>query len=348
MYLTVWLILMMILTVSMSSGKMTRKNGMAGCHKVHSLLERNISALWAKVNILSNPVHVHVHEVNIRDSRDLVDGEKVDGRHDNKMADVINTTEALNNSGVKEKTSDSSNLECHHKCVEAKKETHIHIHISAETSDTGPSDMGTSDKGDNAHHEHPCHGKTTHNEMHLLNSDPKTECVHARCDMIPNNAVRTQHMVRGTVYLKQMPLKDLQIKIDLYGFYVKNMRSDLGNAGRLHGIHVHEYGDFSNGCNSFGGHFNPGNTTHGHHDSQHRHVGDWGNIEIDHRGVAITNFTERLTYLIGPQSILGRGIVIHARADDEGAGETEASKTSGDAGDRIACCIIAWYNGGIW
>jgi len=31
----------------------------------------------------------------------------------------------------------------------------------------------------------------------------------------------------------------------------------------LHGIHVHEYGDFSDGCTSAGGHYNPLRRTHG-------------------------------------------------------------------------------------
>ena len=30
-----------------------------------------------------------------------------------------------------------------------------------------------------------------------------------------------------------------------------------------HGFHVHQYGDFSNGCLSAGGHYNPLGTVHG-------------------------------------------------------------------------------------
>lgn len=31
----------------------------------------------------------------------------------------------------------------------------------------------------------------------------------------------------------------------------------------FHGFHVHEFGDFSDGCASFGGHYNPQEVNHG-------------------------------------------------------------------------------------
>ena len=36
-----------------------------------------------------------------------------------------------------------------------------------------------------------------------------------------------------------------------------------GLAPGLHGFHIHEYGDFTDGCASFGGHYNPFNMNHG-------------------------------------------------------------------------------------
>ncbi|KAG8536189.1 hypothetical protein GDO81_026934, partial [Engystomops pustulosus] len=36
-----------------------------------------------------------------------------------------------------------------------------------------------------------------------------------------------------------------------------------GLSAGLHGIHIHEYGDLSMGCESCGGHYNPEGNTHG-------------------------------------------------------------------------------------
>lgn len=113
-----------------------------------------------------------------------------------------------------------------------------------------------------------------------------------------------------------------------------------GLAPGKHGFHVHEFGDNTNGCISAGPHFNPLKKEHGAPDAAVRHVGDLGNIEADVSGSAKINITDSLISLTGPNSIIGRTVVVHADIDDLGLGGHELSKTTGNAGGRIGCGVI--------
>ena len=109
----------------------------------------------------------------------------------------------------------------------------------------------------------------------------------------------------------------------------------------LHGFHIHEFGDCSAADGkSAGGHFNPAGTEHGGPDSPEHHVGDLGNIEANEEGIATVDVTSKMIEFDGENSILGRGLIVHAGQDDL------KSQPSGNAGGRVACGVIGVANTG--
>lgn len=108
----------------------------------------------------------------------------------------------------------------------------------------------------------------------------------------------------------------------------------------LHGFHLHEYGDTTNGCISTGAHFNPNNMTHGAPEDEVRHAGDLGNIVANSDGVAEATTVDKQIPLSGPNSIVGRAFVVHELEDDLGKGGHELSLTTGNAGGRLACGVV--------
>lgn len=103
-----------------------------------------------------------------------------------------------------------------------------------------------------------------------------------------------------------------------------------------HGFHVHQFGDCSSADGSAAGdHFDPVKNQHGAPDATNRHAGDMGNIEADASGVAKLNYIDHTLSLVdGEKSIIGRAVIVHAKADDL------KSQPSGEAGGRIACGVI--------
>ena len=104
-----------------------------------------------------------------------------------------------------------------------------------------------------------------------------------------------------------------------------------------HGFHVHEYGDISGlkDGKSTGGHFSPGGHQHGKpsDDASERHIGDLGNIEAGEDGVAQIDMMDEVIEIHGEDSIVGRGIVVHADED-------KFTQPTGDAGGRVAIGVI--------
>ncbi|AWW14462.1 sod [Hyposidra talaca nucleopolyhedrovirus] len=119
----------------------------------------------------------------------------------------------------------------------------------------------------------------------------------------------------------------------------------LGLPRGLHGFHVHEFGDTSNGCTSAGEHFNPTGMDHGAPDALIKHVGDLGNVEakVSNALTPIKIINASIT-LHGPSSVLGRSLVVHANRDDYGLTDHPLSKTTGNSGGRLGCGIIGIKN----
>jgi len=104
----------------------------------------------------------------------------------------------------------------------------------------------------------------------------------------------------------------------------------------MHGFHIHEFGDCSApDLTSAGGHFNPTNKPHAGPEMAERHVGDMGNIEADASGTAKLDYVDHDMSLTNDKlSIIGRSVVVHAKADDL------KTQPAGDSGARIACGVI--------
>lgn len=163
--------------------------------------------------------------------------------------------------------------------------------------------------------------------------------VQAICRMAANPNLPLYPEISGVVVFTQ--------RISCYGHYslqTKISISGLPADGNwtYHGLHVHESGDMSNGCESMGGHFNPYGTVHGSQidPSNRRHVGDFGNVVKDPYGNIQGAIFDNLASLVGRLSILRRGVVLHEGQDDLGRGMNDESLRTGNAGRRLACCFI--------
>ncbi len=103
-----------------------------------------------------------------------------------------------------------------------------------------------------------------------------------------------------------------------------------------HAIHIHEFGDISApDAMSTGGHYNPDGHPHAGPDADKHHAGDFGNLQADANGRATLDLlADGLTVAGMKNPVIGRAIIVHAKADDF------ATQPTGNAGPRIATGVI--------
>ncbi|XP_004342913.2 copper chaperone for superoxide dismutase [Capsaspora owczarzaki ATCC 30864] len=108
-----------------------------------------------------------------------------------------------------------------------------------------------------------------------------------------------------------------------------------------HGLHIHEYGDLSQGWKSAGGIYNPKQMPHGPPSKDggaRRKPGAIGNVASDAQGRA--TFTLSASQL-NVWDIIGHALVVHERPDDFGLGNAPRSSENGNVGAGVGAGIIA-------
>ncbi len=172
-------------------------------------------------------------------------------------------------------------------------------------------------------------------------SNPAVEADHAADTATPPAAPMTAASATATVTLQ--PTAGNQTAGTLTFATVDGRVQATGSVtglegGGEHGFHVHEKGDCSapDGT-SAGGHFNPASTDHGRVGQGVHHAGDSDNITVGADGVAqVRTWLDGVTIGDGAATdIVGKGVIVHAKADDY------TTQPTGDAGDRLACGVIA-------
>lgn len=129
--------------------------------------------------------------------------------------------------------------------------------------------------------------------------------------------------VEGDIEFKKTDA-GMEIKIELSGL----------TPGK-HGFHIHEFGDCSSpDGKSAGEHFNPTKKPHGDMSSGERHDGDMGNVTADADGKVKVTLTDKVMTFDGPNSILGKSVIVHEKEDDL------KTQPSGNSGNRLACGVI--------
>ena len=162
----------------------------------------------------------------------------------------------------------------------------------------------------------------------------------------------TGRMIQAPVVTKAvcvlMPVGDSGVSGTLYFERVDDAKVKVtgeitGLEPGEHGFHVHQFGDATDmkEGKSAGSHMDVGDDSpHGKPNDAERHTGDLGNVTADENGVAKVDVTDEVISLNGAHSVLGRGVVVHAKADDFG-------QPTGNAGGRVALGVVGIAQDGV-
>ena len=150
---------------------------------------------------------------------------------------------------------------------------------------------------------------------------PKLRTKRATCSLMKEHS----GTVSGSIELIQLNKTQVKARCNISGLSPGN-----------HGLHVHRCADFSDGCKSTCEHYNPEGKPHGGPTGPNRHKGDFGNIYANESGICTSEIIADVTI----DEIAGRSFIVHAGEDDLGLGDSEESRKTGNAGDRIACGVI--------
>jgi len=137
---------------------------------------------------------------------------------------------------------------------------------------------------------------------------------------------RSDSKVTGKAIFTQLPSGKTRVEVTI-----------SGATPGVHGLHIHEKGDCSSpDATSAGGHFNSAGNPHAAPTDAKHHNGDLGNIEIGADGKGTLKIeTDMLTVTPGPNSVVGKAVIFHEKADDL------KTQPTGNAGARYGCGVVA-------
>lgn len=124
----------------------------------------------------------------------------------------------------------------------------------------------------------------------------------------------------GSVKFYDTGYEGVLVEAELFG--LPNISKE--GASDFYAMHIHQYGDCSNGFKNTGEHYNPTMQPHP------QHAGDMPPL-LSNQGYAWTAFYDKRFSI---KDIIGKSVVIHSYKDDF------TSQPSGNSGIKIGCGVI--------